>query len=284
MYQTITRLSCLLILALAAFVSPANGSGKHPAPGFDDGKSLEFIQNRNQWDSRIKFRARLAGGDLYLLQNRWIYNFYDGASLPKHHAHGTTAPASTPEESIKAHAYSVTFLGANENAVLTTERSTPGHRNFFIGNDASHWASEVKAFEEVQYQELYKGITAKIYEHKQQLKYDFVLEAGADHKQIRMQYEGAENMQIVNGDLQIRTSVNTVTEQKPYAYQIINGKEQEVPCKFVLKGNEVTFAFPKGYQKKLPLIIDPTLLYSSYSGSTADNWGFTATYDDAGNI
>src|SRR5690606_14186884 len=64
----------------------------------------------------------------------------------------------------------------------------------------------------------------------------------------------------------------------------INGKEQEVPCKFVLKGNEVTFAFPKGYRKKLPLIIDPTLLYSSYSGSTADNWGFTATYDDAGNI
>jgi hypothetical protein len=78
--------------------------------------------------------------------------------------------------------------------------------------------------------------------------------------------------------------VNTVTEQKPYAYQIIDGKQKEVACNFQLKDNVVSFVFPKGYRKKLPLVIDPTLVYSSYTGATADNWGFTATYDNAGNI
>src|SRR5690606_19330491 len=134
-----------------------------------------FVQNRNQWDSRIKYHARLTGGELYLLQNRWVYHFYDGASLPRHHDHENATPTAFKPE-IKAHAYSVTFVGANQNPVLTTERPTPGHRNYFIGNNPSRWASEVKAFEEVQYQQLYKGITAKIYEHGQKLKYDFVLE------------------------------------------------------------------------------------------------------------
>ena len=30
------------------------------------------------------------------------------------------------------------------------------------------------------------------------------------------------------------------------------------------------------------LVIDPVLVFSSYSGSTSDNWGFTATYDNLG--
>jgi hypothetical protein len=31
-------------------------------------------------------------------------------------------------------------------------------------------------------------------------------------------------------------------------------------------------------------VIDPTVVFSSYSGSTADNWGYTATYDSHGNL
>ncbi|MDX5346385.1 MAG: hypothetical protein LPK19_03980, partial [Hymenobacteraceae bacterium] len=99
-----------------------------------------------------------------------------------------------------------------------------------------------------------------------------------------MQYKGADNLYISEGELHIKTSVAAVKELKPYAYQIKNGKQVEVPCKFVLKNNIVSFELTKGYDKKLPLVIDPTLVYSSFSGSTADNWGFTATYDSVGNL
>ncbi len=38
------------------------------------------------------------------------------------------------------------------------------------------------------------------------------------------------------------------------------------------------------YAQGKTLVIDPTLVFSSFSGSLADNWGYTATYDAQGNL
>ncbi len=73
-------------------------------------------------------------------------------------------------------------------------------------------------------------------------------------------------------------------EQKPYAYQLINGKEVAVPCHFVLKNKTLSFQFPKGYNKNIELVIDPVLSFACSSGSTADNFGMSATYDDKGHL
>ncbi|KAA9340071.1 DUF7948 domain-containing protein [Adhaeribacter soli] len=245
-------------------------------------KSLEFIQNRNQWNKQIKFRAELPAGQLYLKQTGLVYNFIDPAGIPNHnHQEKTVAKG---EEKVKAHAYTVDFLQANPKALLSGTGKTEGYRNYFLGNDPDSWASDVPAYQEITYQELYPGIDLKFYEHKKKLKYDFILQAGANPDVIQMQYKGADKMYLEAGNLVIETSVNTVTEQKPYAYQIIKGREVEIPCKFRLEGQKVSFLFPKGYRKDLPLILDPTLIYSTFTASTADNWGFTATYDSQGNM
>ena len=44
----------------------------------------------------------------------------------------------------------------------------------------------------------------------------------------------------------------------------------------------MSFDFPYGYDKSNDLIIDPTLIFSTYSGSISDNFGYTATYDNDG--
>lgn len=46
----------------------------------------------------------------------------------------------------------------------------------------------------------------------------------------------------------------------------------------------VTFKITGKYAKKYALVIDPKLIFSTYSGSIADNWGNTATFDEAGNM
>ncbi len=256
---------------------------KGPEKGFGSDNSLEFIENRNQWNSEIHYSAALPGGRLSLKDNQWVYTFIDQKDFSGHPGPEKAKPSNT-SEFIKAHAYTVTFLKANPKPVLKTENPTSGFRNYFIGNDKSRWASNVKAFAEIQYQELYPGIAAHIYEHEKKLKYDFIVQPNADPNQIRMEYTGADKLMLQEGDLVIKTSVITVTEQKPIAYQIINGKRKAVPCQFKLTGNVLSFVFPKGYRQKSALIIDPTLVYSTYSGSTADNWGFTATYDNLGNM
>ncbi|MFN0204186.1 MAG: SBBP repeat-containing protein, partial [Bacteroidia bacterium] len=50
-----------------------------------------------------------------------------------------------------------------------------------------------------------------------------------------------------------------------------------------LTGDVLSFVFPNDYDHSEALIIDPTVVFSTYTGSTQDNWGFTATYDNNGN-
>ncbi|HSI90560.1 MAG TPA: gliding motility-associated C-terminal domain-containing protein [Adhaeribacter sp.] len=274
---------CLVFLLILVPLSfPVQAGMTSPAAANPE-KSLEFIQNRNQWDAAVKFRAALPGGQLYLKTSGFVYDFQDQEQMAHHDPHHASAnqPASPL---VRAHAYEVTFLNASPQTTLTGARKTPGFRNYFIGDNISKWASDVPAFEEVQYKQLYPGTEMRIYEHNRKLKYDFILEARANPKNIRMQYTGADKVYLQQGNLVIKTSVATITELKPYAYQLVKGRQQEVACNFKLHEGVVTFEFPKGYNRRIPLVIDPTLVFSTFSGSTADNWGFTATYDDAGNM
>jgi gliding motility-associated-like protein len=58
----------------------------------------------------------------------------------------------------------------------------------------------------------------------------------------------------------------------------------DVPASFELKGNIVRFRLSGAYNKSATLVIDPSLVFSTFTGSTADNWGYTATYDGKGNF
>src|SRR5690606_11987834 len=56
------------------------------------------------------------------------------------------------------------------------------------------------------------------------------------------------------------------------------------PCEYKLNRNVLTFNFSKGYNKNYELVIDPILVFAAQSGSTADNFGMTATFDMQGNL
>ena len=116
------------------------------------------------------------------------------------------------------------------------------------------------------------------------VKYDFILAPYADHTQIVLEYSGAEQLTLENGRLIVRTSVGEVIEQKPIAFQWIDGKKIAVACEYLLEGNQLSFCFPLGYDPCYELTIDPLLIFSTYSGSVADNWGSTATPAENGNL
>src|SRR5262249_52263244 len=155
------------------------------------------------------------------------------------------------------------------------------HANYFIGNDPAKWAADVNVFHEVRYEGIYPGIDMKVYSKANELKYDYIVAPGSDASLIRLKYSGADKMVLKYGLLYMQLSVGTIVEMRPYAYQQINNETVPVDCEYVLKGNEVSFKLKK-YNKNFPLIIDPTLVFSSFTGSFAANWGFTATYDNAG--
>lgn len=239
----------------------------------------EFVQNKGQFHQNVKYRFRTSGAELFLEQRAMTYHFFENPF--GHHHHGEPHDAhDTDEWLVKHHAVKVAFIGSQAQNIEASEYS--GHYyNYFLGDDASKWHTHVKAYEKVDYRSLYPGIDMGFYFKDGQLKYDLVLAPGADADQIQFEYKGQDKLELKNDELLIYTSLGMVIEEKPFAYQMINGKQQEVLCAYVLEEDVLSFRLGT-YRSDLPLVIDPTLVFSTFSGSTADNFGNTATFDSQG--
>ncbi len=242
-----------------------------------EARFYRFIPNQGQFESPVLFKANVNSGALFLEKDAFVFHFVDRSPLQKAHL------GQAAEAQLKGHAYRVTFAGS---AASAWDKAQPSEEyyNFYLGNDPTRWASGVNAYREITYRELYPGTDLLIYSAEGQLKYDFRIQPGFSPDQIQQHYEGAETLSLKKGNLIIRTSVNTVTEQAPKAWQWIDGRKKEIPCEFVLEKNVLSYRFPKGYDTRYELIIDPVLVFGSFSGSTADNFGMTATYDNQGHL
>lgn len=266
-------ISCFLF---AICINSFSAGIKYPKPQ----NSIRFTENRSQWETRVLYRAQLDGGVMFLEKNCFTYNFYDKETLRKNHVRKGKSSA----KKIGSHAFRMTFINSNPHPELISKKATHDYSNFFIGNDETKWASNVKNYKEIIYKGIYDGIDAQILGQENSLKYNFFVAAHADPNNIQLFYEGVDKISIEKKGLKIKTSISEIIEEKPFAYQIINGKQIEVPCEFVLKNNIVHFNFPYGYDKNAELVIDPILVFACSSGSVADNFGMTATYDDDGNL
>ncbi|WP_420151980.1 gliding motility-associated C-terminal domain-containing protein [Siphonobacter sp.] len=248
---------------------------------FADNQPVTFIPNQGQWDASVRYRIQIPGGQLDLRTDGMDYVFYDTDYFKQ--LHNRTLPANTP---LKLHGVRVYFDGSNPNPTLKSDLSDGISRNYFLGNDARRWASNVSGFGEVVYKELYPGIDLRLYAHHSTIKYEFIVHSGANPDLIKMRYEGSEKLSVSeHGNLEVRTSMGWFRELNPYNYQEIRGKTTEVKGHFAVREkNVVSFNLPNGYDPKHPLIIDPELIFASFSGSYSDNWGHTATYDAEGNL
>lgn len=247
---------------------------------------LNFIKNLGQWDSKVNYKVNLQGGHLFLENQTLTYVFHDAHNL--HHIHELEHEKGNDfnplNHKIDAYAFKVDLLNSNDAAIIEPHNQRTEYYNYFIGNDSKKWAGKVPLYKDISYKSIYNGIDLNLYSKGLNLKYDFIISPNSDPNQIQLKYNDTEHVQIINGALHIDIGFNTIIEQKPFAYQNINGKKIEVKCSYVFKNNILSFEFPNGYDIDHELIIDPELIASTYSGSTASNYGHSATYDNEGNI
>ncbi|PKP01845.1 MAG: hypothetical protein CVU11_13905 [Bacteroidetes bacterium HGW-Bacteroidetes-6] len=252
------------------------------------GGHLVFIENVGQWADNYRYKADLPTGCMYLFDSKIVVDLHDKAMVADL-MHFKMLPdeekklRGKPNTEINAHCYEMIFKNALQPEIIA-QSCIPSYYNYYIGNDSSRWKSMVHGYRQIEYNGLYKGVDMHIFESDETLKYEFHIEAGAKPSDIHIVYNGVSGLSTEEGNLIIKTSLGTVTELRPVAWQIVNGDSIPVVCEYQLKNNSVQFVFPDGYNRSEALIIDPTIVFSTYSGSTADNWGYTATYDQNGYV
>src|ERR1700740_3648639 len=114
---------------------------------------IRFTENKNQWESFIKYRAQLDGGALFLQNSRLTYHFYD-----KETYRGMHANPKAKVKQVGRHWFHVNFVNANPSVNFKSLSPSPDYNNYFIGSDKTKWAGNVKNYKEVVYENLWKGI------------------------------------------------------------------------------------------------------------------------------
>jgi hypothetical protein len=161
-------------------------------------------------------------------------------------------------------------LSGNRSADVQVEGldEQEGKSNYFVGNNSNKWQTNVKHFGRVKYSWVYPGIDLVFYGGQQStLEYDFIVSPGADYRQIKLHFEGANKLELdQQGNLVLDVDGVVVTQHKPHVYQTITGRKKNVTGEYLLLG-EGNVAFGVGeYDRSMSLIIDPVLVYSTYLG------------------
>lgn len=242
-----------------------------------------FAENKGQWNKAALFRIEIPGGALFITKNGPVYHFAHEGDLQKVHDRSIPHRTLPSADSVRMHAYRFNFIGANDATKHVPSDKTNYYENFFIGNDPKNWADQVRHFRQIKQENIFKNIDL-IYRTKQNsIKYDFIVKPGADPASIKMALEGADAHINAKQQLEIRTSVKTIIEAAPFSYQVIAGDTIVINSAYVLNGNVVSFELG-AYNKAYPLIIDPDLIFATYSGANASNfYSQTSSYDHLGN-
>ncbi len=210
---------------------------------------LAFEPNAIDPGSPAKFLARGDGYALFLARNEAVLELRGPSNVPA--------------------VLRMQLAGANSAPAFTPLEMLPGKSNYFIGNDPKGWHTNIAQYRKVLESDIYHGVNLVYYGAQGRLEYDFDVAPGADPAEIRLAFQGAENLRIdAQGELVAHTAAGDVRLRKPVAFQEIAGTRKPIAVSYSLDGkNNVTFELAE-YDSRAPLVIDPVLSYSTYLGGS----------------
>jgi Beta-propeller repeat len=221
---------------------------------------LHFEENRGQAHDDVRYVSRGSGYVLYLTTaGEAVF------VLPRAQEGRGSRRTHDPSE---AAVLRMVIVDGNPTPPASALDSLPGKVNYFIGKDPAKWRTNVPTYARVRYRNVYPGIDLVYYGTRRQLEYDFIVAPGADPDRIILDFQGADRLEIDgHGDLVLHEATGPVRLKKPYAYQDVGGRRQEIAGRYALQGgNRVSFDLG-AYDRGRPLIIDPVFLfYSTYLG------------------
>ena len=214
---------------------------------------LSFVPNKGQTVAEVQYQVADMGGTLFFTNNKIVF------TLP------TVDQAPTVTQ--------LQFLGANPEPVISGQTQLPGTVNYILGDDPTQWATDLPTYQSIVYQELYPGIDLSYDGTNGRLKGTYTVAPGANPSLIQWQHEGATAVSLdVAHNLHISlpgAAEAMLVEKAPVAWQEIYGQRQMVTAAYVIAANN-TVGFSLGsYNNAYPLIIDPTLIYSTTLGGSS---------------
>lgn len=260
----------IIILLLSLCLAPIS-IGQEGEPWFEP--------NRGQWDGRILYKVGLQKGEFFIEKDKFTYALNNLGDI--HHAAHTGKGFDT----VKHHTVHSHFINSSWQGEVIESDSSSFYKNYILGRDKSKWQSKVKSVQSLRFIDYYPGIDLIMKIDSKKIKYSFEVAPGIDPSIIQIYYEGMEELVVDKDQIEIKTRFGSIYEKDLKVWSISQARQIEVVnTEFSLLNDTVSYHFPDGYDPTSKLVIDPSLTFSTFTGSTADNWGFTAAPDDDANL
>ena len=207
---------------------------------------VDFIENRGQWGSSVKFVARKGAAVASFESNAIKLGLGEDAS-------GFLTLA---------------FEGAATGVEVVGEAKRKGYYNFFFGNDAKRWQQHAATYASLLYRGLYDGIDMRVREEPGKLEYDLILAPAADLSKVSVRADEAVDIEIASdGSLVLRTARGELRQTPPTTWeQLPSGEKRPVECRFrKIDSRRYGFEAP-GRDPRMPLVIDPGLDWGTFLG------------------
>jgi hypothetical protein len=256
----------------------------------DKNEPVYFTENRGQIHDQhsnarhdVLFAGSCANGMFYLRENGISYQLY------KNYNAGQTATRPLKQykdakegitlSKVSIYRLDITWKGAEKADRVEATGARSEFTRFYNGS-VPRGTEEVRSFNGVKYTGIYAGIDV-VYSGHSGLKYDFIVQAGADPEQIQLVVAGADAISIeADGSLRIETPLGDVHEAAPVAFQ----GERKVAVKWRFAGNTLSFDIGT-YDRSSTLVIDPAVrVWGSYFGGAGEDHSNSCVADGSGNI
>lgn len=240
-----------------------------------------FIENKGQWPHEVLYLTQMGGLNTWITTKGMLYEFYktekikdESSSIDK------KGKFDHPEYKLYGHRVGYKLIGNNNDVNVQGRFKQNGYYNYLIGNDPGKHASNVGLYKEAVVKSVYTGIDMRYYFDNGLLRYDYIIEPGADPSQIKFAIEGSEKSYVNDkGELVFTTCFGEVKNADLYCYQ---EDKKQVKAKFINQGKNWTIELGN-YDKQQPLIIDP-LIYSTYIGGSSSDMCMSGALDASGNV
>jgi hypothetical protein len=238
---------------------------------------LSFEANGGQTDGQVDFVARSSGYTLFLASAEAVLRL---GSVGAQRDGGLETSHNRRDGVLRWQ-----LFGAGHQGRAVGLEELPGRVNYLVGADPARWCTGIPTYERVAYREILPGVDLVYYGKQGQLEYDFVVKPGANPDVIQLGFSGAQTMkQDGHGDLRLGCVPGQVRLRRPQAYQDVNGVREVVTAGYTLaKGGRVGFRLGT-YDPRVPLVIDPMLVYSAYLGGAGADSGAGIAVDDEGQV
>ncbi len=203
---------------------------------------LAFEVNRGQAPQGWDFLVRCRGYHAFVRSTGVVFSF-DGAGL------------------------AMSLAGAAPVPPTTDGLALSGKANYFLGDDASKWLSDVPLVRGARYPDVAPRTAWGFAGDGRRLEFSFDLAPGADDPRLR--FDGARGVNVAHdGSLRIAMPDGVATVSAPLAWQDADGRRVDARARFVVERDGRVRVAVSPRDPNRAVHVDPTMTYETYLGGS----------------